>query len=261
MIPVFNVTETLFGGLLLAAALFLAARKIGISGFWSGILCGALPFLLYVAYSTQHPVGGDVLTIHFAVFLAAAGLLMVFGSMQDKQQKMHWAPKVIVIFFIGLVLLNAVLLTISTRGLPDTFASWFLPNQDKQQVHTVFPGVVPHDRNTSYQPHLQRLEQQRNLSWQVQGWDDIKLIKSGVTQHLTIKLQDKESKLITGATMTLGMWRMANSMDDRQIVLNESEPGIYQADVNLPDAGRWFAELTIQHGEDIFIKQQQLSID
>lgn len=261
MIPVFNVTETLFGGLLLATALFFAARKLGLSGFWAGILSGTLPFLLYVAYSSQHWAGGDVLTIHFAVFLAAAGLLMVFGSMQDKKQGMHWAPKIIVAFFIALVLLNAVLLSISSRGLPDTFASWFLPNPNNQKVHTVFPGVVPHDRNKSYQPHLERLERQQNLGWAIDGWDSLKKIKAGQSSLVTIRIFDKQKQPIQGAAMVLGMWRMADSMDDRQIVFKETEAGVYQATINLPDEGRWFAELNIERGDDSYQKQQQLLID
>ena len=91
-----SMTETLFGGLVAAAVLFFVVRKMGLSNFWAGILSGVLPFLAYIAYSTQHWPGGDVFTIHFAVYLANAGLLIVFGGMQKKKESMHWAPKLII---------------------------------------------------------------------------------------------------------------------------------------------------------------------
>ena len=100
-----SMTETLFGGLIVAALLFFVVRRAGLSNFWAGVLSGILPFIVYVAYSTQFWPGGDVLTIHFAVYLANAGLLIVFGGMQKKKESMHWAPKLIIAFFMGLVLI------------------------------------------------------------------------------------------------------------------------------------------------------------
>ena len=55
-----SMTETLFGGLAVAAVLFFVVRKVGLSNFWAGILSGVLPFIAYIAYSTQHWPGGDV---------------------------------------------------------------------------------------------------------------------------------------------------------------------------------------------------------
>src|SRR5690606_40177525 len=60
-LPPISMTGTLFGGLLLAALLFFAGRRLGLSGFWAGVLSGALPFLAYLVYSSQHWGGGDVL--------------------------------------------------------------------------------------------------------------------------------------------------------------------------------------------------------
>ena len=57
-----SMTETLFGGLLVAAIIFFAVRKAGLSNFWAGILSGLLPFIAYLAYSTSNWPGGDVLT-------------------------------------------------------------------------------------------------------------------------------------------------------------------------------------------------------
>lgn len=255
------MTETLFGGLLFAALLFFAARRFGLPNFWAGFLSGALPFLLYLAYSYQHWSGGDVLAMHFAVFLANASLLTVFGDMQQKKRKLHWAPRLIIAFFVGLVLLNAILLTIANRGLPDMLTGLLLPpSSAPTRVHTAFPGVIPHDRNKSYQPHLQQLERQRDAGWKVELYG-LQSIKPQQLQLVSLHLHDKDNLPVTGADPQLAMWRMANSRDDRRLHMQETEPGLYQAEIRLADPGRWLAELQIRQGDFIYRKQQQIFVD
>lgn len=254
------MTETLFGGLLLAALLFFVSRRFGLPNFWAAVLSGIVPFVAYIFYSNQHWAGGDVLAIHFAVYLANAGLLGVFGGMQQKREKMHWAPRVIIGFFIGLVVLNAVLLSIASRGLPDRIAAFILPNPDQQRVHTAFPGVVPHDRNKSYQPHLERVEQQRNLGWapKMQG---VETLQSGKPGKLLLTIMDNQGQSVEGAQVDLGFWRLANSRDDKRLVMQETVAGTYETEVTLPDPGRWIMELYISKGEGNFVKQQQLFLE
>jgi nitrogen fixation protein FixH len=254
------MTETLFGGILLAAILFFVIRRAGLPNFWAAVISGLVPFVAYLFYSNQHWAGGDVLAIHFAVYLANAGLLGVFGGMQQKKEKMHWAPRVIIAFFIGLVMLNAVLLSIASRGLPDKIAAFILPNPDQQRVHTAFPGVVPHDRNKSYQPHLERVEQQRNLGWEpkMQG---VETLQSGKPGKLLLTIKDGQGQAVEGAQVDLGFWRLANSRDDKRLVMKETAAGIYESEVNLPDPGRWIMELYISKGENDFVRQQQLFLE
>lgn len=254
-----SMTETLFGGIFAAAVLFFVIRKIGLSNFWAGILSGVLPFIAYIVYSNKHWPGGDVLTIHFAVYLANAGLLIVFGGMQKKKESMHWAPRMIIGFFIVLVLLNAIFLSISTRGLPDALTRAILPNPSEKEVHTGFPGLIPHDRNKLYEPHLAELEQQKNLAWKVQvdGLNDLKNKQSSI---VTIKLLDKEKHPVTGATVTMELWRMANSADDTTVPFAETAAGVYQAKIRLADEGAWITDLQIVHGADHFSNKQSISV-
>lgn len=253
------ITETLFGGVLLAASLYFISRRFGLSSFWAGILSGALPFALYLVYCTQHTVGGDVLAIHFVVYIATAGILMVFGGMQQKKQKTHWAPRLIIGFFVGLVALQALLLSISIRGLPDAIAGVFLPNPNHIKLHTAFPGLIPHDLNKLYEPHLQQMEQQRALGWQI-NLDGLKELREQQTGKLTVTVLDKQQQPLQAAQVSLGMWRMADSHDDHKLELQEIKPGIYQTEIRLQDAGRWIAELHIEHGQDSFISQQTLFV-
>lgn len=259
-LPILPMTETLFGGILLAAVFFFITRRAGLSNFWAAVLSGVLPFLAYLYYSNQHQAAGDVMAIHFAVYLASAALLGVFGDLQQQQEKMHWAPRLIIGFFIGLVVLNAMFLSISTRGLPDKIASFLLPNPTKERVHTAFPGVIPHDRNKSYQPHLQRIEQQRNLGWKAEltGLDNLQNDKSS---KLVLTITDKQQQPVTGAKIDLGFWRLANSHDDKHLMMQETAAGRYEIDVTLPDAGRWVLELYVTKGEANFVKQQQIFVE
>lgn len=254
------MTETLFGGIVFAAALFFVSRRFGLANFWAGVLSGALPFLLYLAYASQHWSGGDVLAIHFAVFLANACILTVFGGMQRNRQRLHWVPRAIIAFFIVLVILNAILLSIASRGLPASISSLILPNPEKQTVHTAFPGTVPHDRNKSYQGHLALIEQQREQGWQVsvQGLDDL---RAGQSSVIELRLLDKHGEPISDARVRLGLWRIANSRDDQSHRMQETEPGLYSADVLLKDAGRWLAEIIVETDDGYLRSQKQMFLD
>ncbi len=252
-------TETLFGGLIAVVALFFVARRLGLSYYWSSILAGALPFLGYLGFAMQQGFGGDVLAIHFVVFMATAAVLGVFGNMQRKKEPMHWAPKLIIAFFVLLTLLMAGFLSIATNGLPDSIARLMLPNAGNQRTHTVFPGAVPHDRNQLYEPHLQRLEQQRNLGWSInaQGLDGIGENKPAA---ISISVKDKQGLPVEHAKVTLDLWRMANSKDDLKLELAERAPGEYAAQISLADAGNWIAEIYIERGEDSYLLQQPLTV-
>jgi hypothetical protein len=254
-----SMTETLFGGLVVAAIIFFVVRKAGLSNFWAGILSGLLPFIAYLAYSTSHWPGGDVLTIHFAVYIANAGLLIVFGGMQKKKENMHWAPRLIIGFFMGLLLLNAIFLSVATRGLPDLLTRFFLPNPENRQVHTGFPGVIPHDRNKLYESQVQHVEQQKNLAWnvEVQGLD---LLKNNLASNIVIKLSDKQHQPIVAATITIEFWRMANSADDQTIRFSETKPGEYHAMLRLSDEGLWLSNIEILKGEAHYTLKQSITV-
>lgn len=253
-------TETLFGGLLAVVALYFLARRIGLPNYWSAFLSGALPFLGYLGYSMTVGFLGDVLTIHLVIFMATAGVLGVFGGMRRGEGGMHWGPKLLIAFFALLVVFNATLLSIAMHGLPDSVFGWFLPETLKTAaVHTGFPGAVPHDHNTLYEPHLKRIEQQRNLGWKldIKGMEGL---REGVAAGVLLKASDKDGKPLEGARVTLDMWRMANSSDDRRLLLEDRGNGNYGTSLRLADAGNWIAEIYIERGKDSYLIQQPVSV-
>jgi hypothetical protein len=255
-----SFTETLFGGLLSIVALYFILRRLGLSNYWSALIAGAVPWIAYIGYSMSHGFAGDVLAIHMAVFMATAGVLGVFGATQRKGEKMHWAPKLLIVFFVGLVAFNAMLLSVSMHGLPQSVFDWFLPKPDKVvTVHTGFPGAVPSDRNKLYEPHLQRIEQQRQLGWKltVAGLDRL---HKGQAEQVSLTLLDKAGMPLENAKITLDLWRMANSADDQRLQLVEQGKGQYGLPLNLKDAGKWIAEIYIERGQDTYRMQQPITV-
>lgn len=252
-------TETLFGGLLAIVALYFTMRRFGLPNYWSAVLGGALPFLAYLGYSMTQGFAGDILAIHLAVFMATAGMLGVSGGVKRKHEKMHWAPKLLIAFFAFLVVFNAMLLSVSMHGLPAAVFGFFLPKHESQVVHTAFPGAVPHDRNKLYEPHQQRLEQQRLLGWKVTpvGLDRI---HKNASSELVIQVADKNNRPITAAKVSVTMWRMANSQDDRRFELQERKDGEYAIALALTSSGNWIADIYIERGQDSFMLKQPVTV-
>lgn len=254
------LTETLFGGLLAVVLIFLLCRRYGLSAYWSGTLAGALPFLGYLGYVAGDWPEGDVLAIHLVVFMAGAGVLGVFSSVRRNKEKLHWAPKLIIAFFLLLVVINAGLVSIATHGVPDRIAGWLLPRGGEETVHTVFPGVVPHDRNKLYEPRQQQVAQQRELGWQLE-FSGLDGMHSGKAVPVTLRVVDAAGEPVVAERVLMGFWRMANSKDDQLLSLAMVEPGVYRAELTLPDPGRWLMEIGIARGQDIYETRRALEVE
>ena len=132
-------------------------------------------------------------------------------------------------------------------------------NPENRQVHTGFPGVIPHDRNKLYEAHVQDVEQQKNLGWnvEVQGLD---LLKNNLASNIVIKLTDKQHQPIVAATITIEFWRMAKSADDQTIRFSETKPGEYHAMLRLSNEGLWLSDLEILKGEAHYTLKQSITV-
>jgi len=134
-------TETLFGGLLAVVVLYFLGRRFKLSNYWSASMAGIVPVVVYSTYSLSKGVSGDVFAIHLAVFIATTGVLGVFGGMQKKEEHLHWAPRMLVAFFLTLVLVMASFLSIAISGIPPWLAQWVMPHS-AQHMHTGFSGAT-----------------------------------------------------------------------------------------------------------------------
>lgn len=255
-----TITESLFGGLLAVILLYFIGRRCGLSTYWSGMLGGGLPFLAYFGLLPGGRPGGDVLAIHLVIFMTAAAVLAVFDNARQQKVKMHWAPKLIIGFFVVLALINAALLSIATHGLPDFIAQRVLPRQEHgASIHTAFPGTVPHDRNKLYTSRQERIKAQRQLGWQVEtvGLDEL---RRGQPASVGLRISNAEGQPVVVDQVLFGFWRIANRKDDMLLPLKAVAPGEYRTTITLQHAGRWLVEIGIARGQDIYQTQRSLEV-
>ena len=250
-----TITGTLFGGLIAVIAIFFAARRLGLSTYWGGVLSAALPFSAYLVVSAIDWPGGDVIAIHLVVFIATAGVLGVFSGQHKSREIMHWAPKLIIAFFCMFVFLMAGMLAISINGLPDWVAQRLLPHAAHKSLHTGFPGPTPHDQNKLYEQQQQRIEAQRRLGWQIR-LEGLEHLHHGVSTKFILSVSDAKGDMVHADSATLGLWRIADPRGDHQIDLAISSPGVFHATTTFPDAGRWIAEIYVKRGKDTYLTQR-----
>lgn len=254
-----TLTQTLFGGLLFSILIFFITKKVGVANFWSGVLAAVIPFVGYLYYASLNWPSGDILAIHFVVYLASSAVLVVFWKGRSDKEHMHWAPKLMIAFFVFLVVLMAMFVSLASQGVPGPFAKLFLPNSEGKKIHTSFPGVIPHERNKLYESYVKEIEEQKALGWTVEviGMDTISVNKPS---ELTIRLLDKDRHAIQGATIILEFWRMAKSADDVKVEFSESKNRLYKTQVLLQDKGLWATTLVITNGQQKYTSKQSIQV-
>lgn len=262
-----NMLVTLFGGVALVAAIYQVLRALGLPNYWRGVVSGVVPLVLFAAYATRHWSGLDVMAIHTAVYLSTATILTMLGARQADQKPerkvpMHWAPKVIVGFFVFVFALNAAFLYISSRGLPPSVAKWLLPNAENENLHTAFPGVVPHGQEAAKEigSELTARNRQMRLGWRVDVSGLDALGRDGAAQ-VSVRAHARDDAAMNDAQVTLDLLRPAQAASDFTLPLALSAPGRYQAWVKVPEAGRWIVVVRVAQGGDIYQTEQQLTVN
>lgn len=261
-----TVLETLFGGLILVALLHLALKLVGASNYWRGVISGLIPIMAYMTYSMLYWPGGEVVSMHVAVFVATATVLTLLGGQKNKpNERMHWIPKVITGVFVLLFIVMANLMYISTRGVSPSIANWLLPEPKKKmhsEVHTAFPGVVAHegDAASAVNHHLKQLERQRQLGW-VTVVDGVAQIVQNKTSLVTVTLTDKLNKPINNAKVSISLLRPATAQDDQNsISMLPAGEGRYSVSILTKDAGRWVLVVDVEKAGDTFQLQQNIIV-
>ncbi|MFA7592867.1 MAG: FixH family protein [Thiohalobacteraceae bacterium] len=211
---------------------------------------------LYVPYAILIWPGADVLALHLAVYLLVAyalGLVMGQRAAGEKAG-FHWAPTIIIAFFVVLVLFNGVLVVVSTQGLPEPLARVLLPPPMAQRgVSSAFPGVVQHDfqkKEALYNAYLEQVERQQARGWKVhKGW--LGEARAGHPSLFQVIVTDRDDRPIAAAEVSGTFLRPADTRLDQPFVLTEVAPGQYRGEFTLPVPGIWQLVLEIQRGADL----------
>lgn len=251
---------TLFGGLAAVLILYAAGGTIrGLPPMLRAALAGLIPLLIYFVMIVGRWPGLDVAAIHISVFLAAALVLHAQSQFRRRGTRLHWVPKLLIGFFIGLVVLNATLLYIATSGLPEPFGRWWLGGEGGR-VYSGFSGVVAHDQGAAkaVSSALSEAHRETQLGWQVEieGLDAAARILP-----IRVRVRERTGLPVDDARAVVEILRPGASGPGQQLALGLADPGVYQGALQLPGTGRWLIDIRLlQHDIVRYRSTQEVNV-
>ncbi len=245
-----NTVITLFGGLAAVLVLYAIGGLIrSLPPILRAVLAGGIPLIAYFVLIIGRWPGLDVVAIHISVFFATALVLFALTVFRRRGGRMHWAPKLLMLFFLGLTLLMAGFLYIANKGLPEPIGRWWL-GSNGGPVYSGFSGVVPHNQEaaTAISSELSKAHREAELGWviDVTGLDGNELervIRIRVRNHTGLPVDRVEAELHLG--------RPGAAQPAVVLSLNELEAGVYGGVLRVPANGRWLAELRLSRDGDL----------
>ncbi|VAW77310.1 hypothetical protein MNBD_GAMMA15-267 [hydrothermal vent metagenome] len=249
----------------------LLYRLTPMKGRQAAVVIAMLSLAGLLIYSLLDWPGADVLAMYVAVLLVTAYLLGIVSSTREQhllgpaQNKrwFHWGPAVIVMFFVALFALDGVLVVISKQGLPRPIADSFLPKQNQpQKISSAFPGVVARNfqkKEALYNDYLKQVERQKQRGWQVRkGW--LKAPYAGRPEVFQVRVSERDDAPVAFASVSGSFQRASDSRLDQPFQLDEVEPGLYRAQVVLPEPGSWRLILKIRRGDQLHEVHAETSV-
>ncbi len=252
-----NLFVSIFGGILLTAILFAMARSLKLSNFWAAVIAAALPSFAYMAYAVANWPGLDVLTMHVVTFPTVAMLLFQIGGIKDAPyQKLHWAPKLMIGFFVVITVILSGFVYIAGHGVPTSVAQWLLPDIEGKSVHTGFAGVVAHggEASKSIAHHRNMEAKLARLGWHVEvaGLD---ILREGLPGEVSVVLRDKSGSGVQKVTVNLGLGRPGQPAQ-AIFKLASVGGGDYRGQVVLPTSGEWLAQLELEYADERIVLER-----
>ena len=254
-----NLFVSIFGGMLLTVILFGVARSFKLSNFWAAVLASVLPSFAYMAYSATSWPGLDVLTMHIVAFPTVALLLFQIGGSGDAPyEKIHWAPKLMIGFFVIITVILGGFVYIAGKGVPPSVAQWLLPNIEGKTVHTGFAGVIAHGEEASKSiAHHRNMEKKLSrLGWDVEvvGLDSL---RAGVSGEVIVSVNNKQNQPVPDVAVSLGLGRPGQAMPSANSLLPAAD-GSYRTSIMLPAAGEWLSMLTLEYAGERIVFERAL---
>lgn len=240
----------------------LLYRFTPLNGKQAALVVALLALSALLIYSLIDWPGADVLAMYVAVLAVTAYLLGIVSHAREQRRQdpqagqrwFHWGPALIVIFFIVLFALDGVLVVISREGLPEPLAAWLLPKHRQQDnVRSVFPGVVARDyqkKESLYNQYLEQVKRQQQRGWQVsKGW--LEQPAAGRLSVFQVQVSERNGAPVEYAQVSGVFQRPSDSRLDQTFSMQEIEPGLYRAEIGLPQPGLWTLILQVRRGEQL----------
>jgi hypothetical protein len=244
---------TIFGGMLLTALIYALGRGMRLSNFWSAVAAAGVPSFAYMAYAVATGPALDVITMHVIAYPTVAVMLfLLYGEKAGHAGRGHWAPKLLVGFFVALTILLGGFVYVAKQGLPPALAAWLLPNATAHRVHTGFAGVVAHgeDAARSIAQHRNMEEKLARLGWHVEvvGLD---VLRPDHANEVRVLVRDGQGAMVPGIRVDLALGRPGQKVEETVPLESAGEAG-YRGMAGLPGEGTWLASIRLEsRGEHV----------
>ncbi|MFA5081251.1 MAG: FixH family protein [Hydrogenophilaceae bacterium] len=251
---------TIFGGMLLTAALYALGRLGRLSNFWAAVIGAAIPSFGYLVYAISQPVGLDVVTMHVIAYPTVAVLLGMLNSPKSKRDsRMHWAPKLLIGFFLLLMVVMASFVYIAGKGLPPAITQLLLPNAKGKNIHTGFAGVVEHQQDAAkgIGHHLGMEDKLARLGWHVEV-DGLADLHAGTPAPISVNIVDTTGRTVEAVTVTLALNRPGQPSLGKQVLSGAADG--YHGTLEGLAAGTWVATLQLARDQDSIVLEHSLEV-
>lgn len=247
-----SLLYTLGAGTILSFCLFfffyLILKWEGKKAAFLGIM---IMWLVYFPLAYLYWPGIDVFAIHFVFYTMTGYGLGIITNVRSTRMQIegketqggwfHWAPALIVFFFLLLTLQEANLITKATQYKP---------------------GIVVHDfreKENQYNDYQKQLAKQKQRGWKITGgWETPPL--RNISQPFIIKAADQSGVAIENAKVTLALLSDMDTDADIHMNLPETSEGVYAKDISLPDYGEWSVLVTITKGDDVHVIKGRVEV-
>jgi len=170
----------------------------------------------------------------------------------------HWAPKLIIGFFVIITVILGGFVYIAGKGVPPAVAQWILPDIKGKTVHTGFAGVIAHgDEASKSIAHHRNMESKlAKMGWivEVVGLDALQPELLGDVQ---VVVKNRQGQFVDDAQVSMALGRPGQPAQNLFKFLSSAD-GSYRTDVLLPASGEWLATVTLQHGGDRVVFERAL---
>lgn len=254
------------GALLIALVNGLLTWLTPLSALQSTLLVLLATLALYFPSAILYWQGGDVLAIHLAFYLLACALSGLYLHLrQQPNNRMHWAPTIIIAFFAVLFVVDSVFIVLADRGPASALIKAVMPESrfGEGDISMAFPGTVYHDfqeKEAIFNTYLEQRRRQEERGWQVRkGW--LSDPRSQAAKSFQVEVVDRVGAPVTGATVTGTFLRPADQRLDHEFAMDEVAPGRYRAELMLPAHGRWDLVLLIDRDGDLHEVRASTTLD
>ena len=217
----------------------------------AGILALVTIFVYGIVAILAWP-GADVFAIHLALYLMTIYAVSIISRSLTGKTRWHWAPMLIIGFFLVVVSVDTVLIMLAQSGLSPQWAGRLLPKPvTNHDVQSRFPGTVSHDfreKESQFNEYRLQRQLQTQRGWSVRvGWQDNAV--TGRDSTLILEVKDKAGHDISDADVTGKMLFAGNMKLDQRFSMSYLGDGRYTTHLNMPHPGHWDFIILIERGE------------